>query len=136
LAAALATMRVYEDEPVIQHLHRQGERLARGVAQAVQASHLEGYFGVEGRACNLVYYTRDENKRPSQPLRTLFLQEVIKRGILGPSFVVSYTHTDHDIDQTIEAVAAALQVYARALDEGVSKFLIGPASKPVMRRYC
>lgn len=136
LAAALETMRIYENYPVIEHLHRQGERLKKGVNQVVEDNHLQGYFGVDGRGCNLIYYTRDETKNPSQPFRTLFLQEIIKHGILAPSFVVSYSHADTDIDKTIEAVSSALTVYARALDEGVEKYLFGRSVKPVMRPYC
>jgi glutamate-1-semialdehyde 2,1-aminomutase len=136
LAAALETMKYYEDHPVIEHLHRQGERLTNGIIQAVNTNHLQGYFGVDGRACNLIYYTRDEYKQPSQPFRTLFLQEIIKRGVIAPSLVVSYSHSDQDIDQTIDAIAEALQVYARALDEGVEKYLVGRSVKPVMRQYC
>ena len=78
-----------------------------------------GLFWRDGRPCNSdILHARREPRHASQPFRTLFLQEIIKRGIIGPSFVVSYSHTDHDIDQTIDAVAAALQVYARALDAG------------------
>src|SRR5512133_1882344 len=36
LAAALATMKIYECEPVIEHLYRQGERLTQGINQSVQ----------------------------------------------------------------------------------------------------
>ncbi|MFZ2096420.1 MAG: glutamate-1-semialdehyde 2,1-aminomutase, partial [Anaerolineales bacterium] len=136
LAAALETMKIYENNPVIEHLQRQGERLTKGINQAVEANHLQGYFGVDGRACNLIYNTRDENKQPSQPFRTLFLQEIIKQGIIAPSLVVSYSHTDQDIDQTVDAIANALQVYAKALDEGVEKYLVGKSVKPVMRKYC
>jgi glutamate-1-semialdehyde 2,1-aminomutase len=136
LAAALETIRIYENNPVIEHLHRQGERLIKGVNQVVEANHLQGYFGVEGRACNLIYYTRDEMKNPSQPFRTLFLQEIIKNGVIAPSFVVSYSHTNLDIDKTIDAIAKALKIYTRALDEGVDKYLIGRSVKPVMRKYC
>ncbi len=57
------------------------------------------------------------------------------RGVLAPSFVVSYSHTDHDIDTTIEAVRGALEVYRRALNDGVDKYLIGAPVKPVMRPY-
>jgi glutamate-1-semialdehyde 2,1-aminomutase len=136
LAAALETMRIYQEHPVVEHLHRQGQRLTRGIDDAVAASHLQGYFGVQGRPCNLLYFTRDENGQPSQPLRTLFLQETIKRGVIAPSLVVSYAHQDDDIDRTVDVVAEALQVYARALDEGVEKYLIGRPVKPVIRRYC
>jgi glutamate-1-semialdehyde 2,1-aminomutase len=136
LAAALATMRVYESEPVIEHLHLQGGKLAAGIRQIAAQNHLEGHLGVDGRACNLIYYTRDENQQPSQPFRTLFLQEIIRRGIIAPSLVVSYSHNDEDIQKTLDAIAAAAQVYARALDEGVEKYLKGRPVKPVMRPYC
>jgi glutamate-1-semialdehyde 2,1-aminomutase len=136
LAAAIETMRIYKTEPVVEHLHRQGAKLAEGVRQLVAQKHLEGYFGVDGRACNLIYYTRDDKKQPSQPFRTLFLQELIKHGIIAPSFLVSYSHSDADIQHTIEALDPILDIYARALDEGVEKYLIGRPVKPVMRPYC
>ncbi len=65
----------------------------------------------------------------------MFLQELLRRGVLAPSFVVSYSHTDGDIDLTIEAAAAALGVYRQALDNGVEKYLVGPPVKPVFRHY-
>jgi glutamate-1-semialdehyde 2,1-aminomutase len=55
--------------------------------------------------------------------------------VLGPSFVVSYAHTDADIDRTVEAIDGSLAVYARALAEGVERHLVGPPSRPVFRRY-
>jgi glutamate-1-semialdehyde 2,1-aminomutase len=135
LAAALATMKIYKSEPVIEHLYRQGDRLIQGIAQSVQEHNLEGYFGTIGKACNLLFYTRDENKQPSQPMRTLFLQEIIKRGIIAPSLVVSYSHTDEDINRTLEAFNEALYVYRKGLDEGAEKYLIGKPVKPAVRKY-
>jgi glutamate-1-semialdehyde 2,1-aminomutase len=135
LAAAIATMKVYESEPVIEHLYRQGERLARGVAQSVQEHHLEGYFGTIGKPCSLFFYTRDLDHQPSQPMRTVFMQEIIKRGIVAPSFIVSYSHTDEDIDKTVDAVNEALYIYRKALDEGYEKYLVGAPVKPAVRKF-
>jgi glutamate-1-semialdehyde 2,1-aminomutase len=135
LAASLATMRTYREHPVIETLYRQGERLRRGVNAAVEASALSDFVGLLSRDCNLIFFTRDAERKPSQPFRTLFLQELAKRGILAPSFVVSYSHRDEDIDATIAAAAEALTIYRRALDEGVERFLEGPAVKPVSRRF-
>lgn len=135
LAASIATMKIYEEEPVIQHLYRQGERLAEGINQAVQEHQLEGYFGTIGKPCNLLYFTRDENQQPSQPFRTLFLQETIKRGLIMPSLVVSYSHTDEDIERTLGAINEALVIYRKALNEGVEKYLVGRPVKPVVRKY-
>lgn len=135
LAAAIEVMNIYEREQVVEQLYRQGERLRRGVNAAIAAHRLEGYFELSGRPCILLYATRDQDRRPSQPFRTLFLQETIKRGVLAPSLVVSYSHSDADIDRTIEVIGEALYVYRRALDEGVEKYLVGRPVKPVFRPY-
>jgi glutamate-1-semialdehyde 2,1-aminomutase len=133
LAAAIATMRVYEREPVTDHLHRQGQRLRVGVMQAVERLGLQGHFDCMGRDCCLLFSTNDAESRPSQAYRALFMQEMIRRGVLAPSFVVSYSHSDHDIDRTVDAVYQSLQVYRRALDEGVDRHLVGERVRPVFR---
>jgi glutamate-1-semialdehyde 2,1-aminomutase len=134
LAAAIATMEIYRSEPVIAHLHRQGERLATGVRAAVRRHGVEQYFEVMGRACNLLYGTRGRDGLPSQAYRCLFLQEIIARGVIAPSLVVSYSHSSDDIDRTIEAVDGALGVYAKALEDGVDRYLVGPPSRHVFDR--
>lgn len=136
LAAACEVMKTYKREPVIQHLWKQGERLREGINKSVEEHNLGGHFAVLGKPCCLVYATRDRDKQPSQAFRTLFLQETIKRGILSPSLVVSYSHNDADIEKTLDAIHEALQVYRKALEEGIEKYLIGPAVKPVFRRHC
>ena len=135
VVAAIATMEVYRTEPVIEHLHRVGARLAEGLRQASARHGLSNHVMPVGRACNLFFGTRDRDGHPSQPFRTLFLQELIKRGVLGPSFVVSYSHRDEDIDRTIDAVDGALAVYAQAMSAGsVDGLLVGPPSRPVFGR--
>jgi glutamate-1-semialdehyde 2,1-aminomutase len=133
LAAALAVIDAYEVYDVVGILARQGERLRRGVAQAAREAGVEGCFTTVGRPCNLVYVTRDREGRPCQALRALFLQELIRRGVIAPSFVVSAAHGDAEIDRTIEAVAGALAVYRKALDDGVERYLLGRPVKPVWR---
>jgi glutamate-1-semialdehyde 2,1-aminomutase len=135
LAAAIKTMHVYKREHVVEFLYRQGARLRQGINRAIADAGLEGYFAVLGKESNLVYATRDENKSPSQAFRALFLQETIRRGLLMPSLVVSFSHTDADIDRTIEGVAETLQVYGQALRHGVEKYLVGRPVKPVYRRF-
>jgi glutamate-1-semialdehyde 2,1-aminomutase len=135
LAAAMETMRVYRNSGVIEHLYSRGERLRRGIERAIANFNLEGYFALLGKEPNLVYATRDEHKKPSQAFRTLFLQETIKRGLLMPSLVVSFAHSDADIDRTIAGIEEALGVYRKALEEGVGKYLTGRAVKPVFREF-
>ena len=135
LAATMATMSTYEDEDVVGRLHEAGRRLREGCEEAALAAGVSQQFRVVGRACNLVYETRAQDGRPSQEYRTLFMQELLRRGILAPSFVVNYSHDDETIDATVDAVAGSLEVYRRALEDGVERHLAGPAVKPVYRRY-
>lgn len=135
LAAAKQTMQIYKRENVVAHLYRQGDRLRNGIRQAVESLELQDYFEVLGKAPNLIYATRDVARRPSQAFRALFLQETICRGLLIPSLVVSFSHTDSDIDQTVDAIAGALGVYKRALDHGVEKYLVGRSVQPVFRKF-
>jgi glutamate-1-semialdehyde 2,1-aminomutase len=135
LAAAIATMQVYRSEPVIETMYRQGERLRAGINDAIRRHQIEGFVELMGRPCNLVFATRGPDRQPSQPHRTVFMQELIRRGVLAPSFVVSYAHTDDDIDRTIDAADGALEVYARALVDGAEPYLVGRPVKPVFRTH-
>jgi len=135
LAAAIATMRVYQSEPVIETLFRQGSRLAEGIDAAIRRHDVVGHVALHGKPCCLVFSNRDQDRKQSQSFRTLFLQELMKRGVLGPSLIVSYSHTDEDVDRTIEAFDDALAVYRKALDDGVDDLLVGQPSQIVYRRY-
>jgi glutamate-1-semialdehyde 2,1-aminomutase len=135
MAAALATVRIYRECNVVEFLWRQGERLRKRVDQSISEHRLQNHFEVIGFPCNLVFVTKDADGNRSQGYRTLFLQEMIRRGVLTPSFVVSFSHTDEDIDRTAEAVHEALAVYRKALDQGIADYLQGRAVKPVNRRF-
>lgn len=135
LAAGMATLKFYKENPVIETLHSQGFRLKAGINRVVSELKLENHFKVLGPDCCLVYQTNDENLKSSQAFRTLFLQETIKRGLLVTSLVTSYSHTDEIIDQTIEIIGDALYVYNKALKEGIDKFLVGKSVKPVFRKF-
>ena len=135
LAAALETMRLYQELDVVGFLWKQGERLRGLINRSIAENRLEGYFELLGRPCNLVFATYDRERTRSQAFRTLFMQELIRRGVLAPSFVVSFSHSDKDIELTAKAVFEAHTVYRKALDEGIEKYLAGRPVKPVMRRY-
>lgn len=135
MAAAVATMHVYAQEPVIEHLRRQGMRLKAGLDQVISRHGLERYVNLAGHPACLSYGTRDTMGNPSQAFRTLLLQETIRRGVLAPSLVVSYSHGDDDIDQTVDAFDGALRVYRLALEDRVERYLVGRPSAVVFRRY-
>ena len=133
LAAAIATMQVYRSEPVIETLWQRGRRLAVGLRAAAAAADVAEHVPILGQPCCLVFGSRDADGQPSQPFRTLLMQEILNRGVLATSLVVSYSHSEADIDQTIEAFAGAFKVYRRALDDGIGKYLAGRPVKPAIR---
>jgi glutamate-1-semialdehyde 2,1-aminomutase len=135
LAAAIATMKIYRTEPVIEHLYRQGKAVKRGFEEAIRRHGLDAYVKVLGPDCCLSYATLDREGAASQAFRTLFLQETIKRGVLMPSLVTSYSHGDEDVARTVEAVDGALGVYAKALQDGTERYLVGRPSQIVYRRF-
>lgn len=134
LAASLAVSRVYREEDVVGTMERQGARLAEEVNAASRELGLEDHVAVIGRPSCAVFTTKDHLGRPSQAFRTLFLQELLQRGVLGQSFVISAAHTDEDLDLTVDAVRGALPVYARALEQGgVEGLLRGRPVAPALR---
>lgn len=135
LAAAIATIRTYKSEPVVERLFQLGNRLLREGNQIIAGHGLSEFIQIEGKACCLVYSTRDAQGERSQAMRSLLLQETIRRGILMTSLIVSYTHTDEDIDRTLDAINQSLPIYKQALEQGTDQLLVGPPSKVVYRKY-
>ena len=135
MAAGIATMETYRTQPVVEHLDRQGRKLKAGIEEAAGRRGIDAFVYPVGRACCLAYATLDRDGVPSQAFRSLLLQETIRRGILMPSLVVSYAHQDADIDYTLEAIDGALEIYARALQDGVERYLVGRPSQTVYRRF-
>ncbi|HOY18046.1 MAG TPA: glutamate-1-semialdehyde 2,1-aminomutase [Haliscomenobacter sp.] len=134
LAAFIAVVKEYEEKDIIGHLQTQGERLRVGLEQSINTHGLQDYVGIHGFPVCLVYSTKNQLKQASQPFRTLLLQELIKRGVIAPSLVLSYAHKAADIDQTVAIFHAALEVYRRAIDEGIDKYLEGESVQPVYRK--
>lgn len=134
LAAFMAVVEEYRKHDVIAYFQYQGERLRTGMQQIIDQHHLEGRVGIHGHPASLVFSTRDQNGEGSQPFRTLFMQESIKRGLLAPSLILNFSHKDKDIDQTLEIINEVAVVYRKALDEGIDKYLEGRSVQPVYRK--
>ncbi len=135
MAAGIATMRFYQQNQVIETLHRQGSKLDEGITSVIVEHDLQDHVKVIGRPCNLVFATRDQEGKPSQGFRCLLMQELIRNGVLGPSLVISYSHSDLDIEKTVTAFRKSLLIYRDALKNGLQQYLIGRESQVVYRPY-
>ena len=136
LAAYLAVVEAYRERDVVGIMEHQGAKLAEAVNQVSSAHGLQDYVAVRGRPSCLIFTTHDQDGRPSQAYRTLFLQELLDRGVLAQSFVISAAHTDHDLEETVAAVDAALDIYGRAIaDRTTDGWLRGRPVAPALREF-
>ncbi len=135
LAAAIANIRFFKENDVIERLDEQGRKLKEGVNRASTDLGINSHVRIIGPNCCSVYTTSDQEGKPSQPFRTLFIQECMKRGLLMPSSIVSYSHSDKDIEETVSKMQEAMVVYKRAMEEGIDKYLVGKPVAPVFRKF-
>ncbi|MFE3099386.1 glutamate-1-semialdehyde 2,1-aminomutase [Nocardia tengchongensis] len=135
LAAFRAVVQTYRSSDPVARMEAAGRRLAAGVNAIAADLGIAEHLEVAGRPSCLVFLTRDPEGVASQPFRTLFLQELLDRGVLGQSFVNSAAHTDADIDHTIDACQSAAKTYRKALEQGtVAGLLAGRPVAPALRR--
>jgi glutamate-1-semialdehyde 2,1-aminomutase len=135
LSAFIATVNFLERNNVISHLWRYGAELI-SVINRVAADHgIEKYIHAAGPAANPYYAVTDIQGVPWLELRTLFAQEMIRQGVLMPWMAVAYRHGEVELERTESALHQAMSVCARAVNEGIDKYLQGSAIKPVFRRY-
>jgi len=135
LGAFIEAVKIYRQEPVIDHFWRYGQRLRDGMTEVAARHGLQSYFSLDGPPVSLNYLTRDKDGNLSTKMRTLFAQEMIRNGVLIPWIAISYAHGDAELDRTLTATDAALKVYKQALEQGVERFLEGPAIQPVFRQF-
>jgi len=136
IAAGLATMDVFEKEPVIEHNHAIGDYYISHVREILLRKNLQDYFELTGFNWSVGLIVKNKDKQPDLKLRTLFMQEMIRRGILFQGILSPcYSHTNEDIDWMLAAFEESCDVFVKGLDGGVDHLLVGPAIKPVFRKF-
>lgn len=135
LGAFVKTIEFYQKNNVVDHLWSYGHKLISGINNIAAEFGIQDYFEATGIPCSPNYITKDKTGNPSLSFRTLFSQEMIKNGVLMPWIAISYAHNEKELNYTMNAVKNALQVYSYGLEEGVEKYLMGPAIKPVFRTF-
>ncbi len=135
LGALVETINVYKELNVTDHIWKMGTRLVKGLREIAAEFSLQDHFYIEGADCspNLVICGKD--KKPSFEYRTVFIQELMKEGIMMPYIAIAYEHTEKEIDTTLEAARRAMKIYNDSLNGDVERFIVGNVIKPVFRRY-
>jgi glutamate-1-semialdehyde aminotransferase len=136
LRAAIASIKYTRDNNTIDSDHKKGLVIRERVKQLIAKHKLEKHLEVKGHPCWLLMLFRDKAGNLSDGMKTLFFQEVIKHGLLfRGTFNISVSHSQEDMDKTFEGFDKAMAVYAKAVEEGYEKYLVGEPIKPVFRKY-
>jgi glutamate-1-semialdehyde 2,1-aminomutase len=117
LAAALATLHKLQNEPVIDQLHRTGERVISMVRRLVAQFGLDACCSVSGHPAWSFLTLRDVGDVGMWGLKTLLLQEMFGHGVLTlGTHNISYAHGDEDLERLRRGYEAAFARMREAID--------------------
>jgi glutamate-1-semialdehyde aminotransferase len=136
LAAAMATLDVMERENYWAHVWRQGAKLQEGYRELAREFGLDSLTDCQGLPPWTVVTFKDTRRWRSLQLKTLFQQEMLRRGILfsGSQFI-SLAHSDDDIVQTLDAYRESMRVLRFALDvNAVDALTLGRVNELIFSR--
>lgn len=130
--AALATIKKMINKKVPNHLHKIGNLLIKSLKKAADNNELK--LKVSGLP-PLFHFSFDYGK-DSQAIRTLFTQEMLKRGILASGGVyVSYSLKEKHVKKYLEAAEQIFGLLKKAIDEKkVYSLLKGPVAHKKFER--
>ena len=135
MAAALATIDEFKRHDVIGQTRAMGQFAVAECDRVVRAAGLGAFVDVQPCDWLPAFVFKDKSGTPSPGFRTLFMQEMISRGMLFQG-VLSPTasRTKIDVESFVHCFGESLAVYGKALDDGYAKYLTGEPVKPVFRK--
>jgi glutamate-1-semialdehyde 2,1-aminomutase len=116
LAAALATMKKLEREPVTETLYRQGRKILVKLDSLIAEAGAADFLSVAGNPTWSFLLIKDVGTYSQWQIKTLFLQEMFARGILTiASHNISYSHTDSDLEKLFSAYGEVIPLLTEAV---------------------
>ncbi len=134
LAAVKATINELIEKNVPAQLAKQGNKLKVGYNKIVSDLGMD-YTKCVGFDCRTII-TFDASAGNPLEMKSLVQQEMIKRGILWGGFHnMSFSHSDQDIDYTLNVYIEVLPILKKAVEENnVKGYLRGEPVGPVFRK--
>ncbi|MGZ8198469.1 MAG: aminotransferase class III-fold pyridoxal phosphate-dependent enzyme, partial [Burkholderiales bacterium] len=135
IAATLATIRKMQREQVHAKLNATGERVIELTRRNLERHRLTHAIAICGKPSWSLMQFRDADGASGAEVKSLFLQELIARGILtAGSHNICYAHSEDDLRHLEAAQEEACCILRHALDAGnVRERLLGPPIEPVFR---
>ena len=135
LAATRTTINEMREKKVIAHLWEIGAKLQTGFNRLASDYGLQKYIECVGFAPRTFVSFKDIDHTPSLIVKSLFQQEVIKRGVLfSGAHCLTFSHTNQDIEHTLGAYQAAFAILAEAVKKNsIEEMLEGRPVQAVFR---
>ncbi|MBF8271062.1 MAG: aminotransferase class III [Magnetococcales bacterium] len=135
LAAARATLDKLRREPVLETMWTRGKQLLDGVREMIALHGMEHIFEAAGQPVWSFLLMRDAGGYSSFEIRTLFMQEILARGILGlGSHNVSYSHSVGDVERLISVYGEVFPIIKDAVDnKQMARFLRCEPLQPLFK---
>ena len=135
LAACLATLNEIRHMDVVSHLWRVGTRLKEETNRLLENNRISDFVACIGLPPWTGLRFRDAQGNDSLLLRSLFQQEVLKRGLLTHgNHMLMFSHDEATIEETLGIYAEAFEILADAIREGqVEQRLEGTPVQSIFR---
>lgn len=135
LRAAMVTIDEFKKHNVIKHLHETGKKVIDGAKALITKSGLGSYIEIMPCHWQPAFIFKNRNNETCQGFRTLFMQEMIKNGVLFQGiFQPCFSHKDEEVSKFLDAFENSLKTYGSALENGYGEFLVGKPAKGVFRK--
>lgn len=116
LAASLATMSKYQTKPVVETMKKNGQKILDNVSSLIEKYDIGDIFQIGGHPSWTILSIKDTEKYNSWTIKTLYMQEMMKRGILTlGAHETSYAHSDEDINALIKAYSEVFPILKEGL---------------------
>jgi glutamate-1-semialdehyde 2,1-aminomutase len=136
LGAFIANIEFMDKNNVIKHIWNYGKKLIHEINKLAIKHKIDKSFKVIGVECSPQYQTLDKFGQNSLELKTFFMQEMIKEGIIIPWISLSYSHTEKELEITLKALDKVFEKYYEVLlHDDIKSRIQGAIVKPVFRKY-
>lgn len=117
LAAAKAVLTKLQKQPVLRKIKNIGIILMKGVDQLIEENDIGYFLTISGHPSWSFLQFKNTKTTTSMELKTLFIQEVVKRGFytLG-THNISYAHNKDDIQKLLEVYAIVFKKLKEAVE--------------------
>ena len=132
LAASKATIKEFNEKPVIKKSWNNGLLIMEEFNKIAKEQELDVHMS--GFPVRRLLTCKDSNGQDSLFIKSLLIQEMIKKGIfMHPSVgYISFSHEKEDIQKTITAFTEVIPVIKKAITENnIEYYLDGKPAKPV-----